>query len=177
MDGYINELYKKNEGRLLGYEVKEEKTVLGKKIEFNTLWFNLKDISGINSVKAKNAEKVDVNKELELYINGSDTLFKKTKNTLSRKYDIEFRNRYFYSKDEKGNLVENEVLIPLMFIQEENLSDFANDFLNANGIEANVTLDSKVLEKIMDDYDTLINAFKTNKELNKAEDIKTFINE
>ena len=64
-----------------------------------------------------------------------------------------------------------------MFIQEENLSDFANDFLDANGIEANVTLNSKVLEKIMNDYDTLIDAFKTNKELNKAEDIKAFINE
>ena len=50
--GYINELYETEEGKLLGYEVRETLSFAGISGQYNTLWFNLNNISGITSVKA-----------------------------------------------------------------------------------------------------------------------------
>lgn len=58
-DGYINELYLADEGRMLGYEVREELTIAGIKGTYNTLWFNLWDIAGISNIKV--VDKSDSN--------------------------------------------------------------------------------------------------------------------
>ena len=105
MTGYINELYKTSEGKLLGYEIMETIS----KVQYNTLWFNLNDIDGITSIKLTNhTDGNDNNKnDNDVYVNGSTSLFQPTWNTVpvlgtktSRKYDIEFRTRYFYEYDE-----------------------------------------------------------------------------
>ena len=185
MKGYVNELYKTNEGKLLGFEVRE--TISS--VRYNTLWFNLNDIEGITSIKI--GDKTDANESgkstNDVYLNGSKTLFSPTYNkkygfTTSRKYDIEFRTQYFYSKDtETGEITEHEVKVPMLFIQanndtDHNYSDYPNDMLNDNGITSNVNLDEDILNKILADYDLLVDALINNQQSMTSNDIKAFIN-
>ena len=164
--GYINELYLANQGRLLGYEVREELTVAGVKGTYNTLWFNLWDISGINSVKV--TDKTDANKSskstVDVYLNGSSSLLNPTYNTklsvkTSRKYDVEYRNRYYTTYDsENDKYTLNEIKVPMMFIQEgDNYSSFVTDFKNDNSINVSVSLSSTYYVL----YYNLLNLFAT----------------
>ncbi|MBQ6727710.1 MAG: hypothetical protein IJQ87_02100 [Clostridia bacterium] len=180
---YINELYKKNEGKLLGYEVRETLSfpIIGS-TDYNTLWFNLDDISGINTIKADFNDKG----ELEaVYVNDNSTAFSPTHNKkygvkTSRKYDIEFRTQYFYGLDDNGNLKEYEVIVPMMFIQEDNDKDnnystYSADIFADNGITSTVIIDANVLNKIMEDYDLLIDEFINNKQMMGSTVIKAYI--
>jgi hypothetical protein len=80
--GYINELYNEKEGRLLGYKVQEEVSIEGFTETYHTLWFNLWDIEGINSILV--GEKTDENESskstIDVYLNGNDKLFVPTYN-------------------------------------------------------------------------------------------------
>lgn len=184
-NGYINELYSANEGRLLGYEVREELTIAGVTGTYNTLWFNLWDIQGINSVKV--TDKTDSNKSgkstVDVYLNGSSKMLSPTYNTkpiigkTSRKYDIEYRTRYYYTYDAENDMyVANAVQVPMMFIQEgDNYNSFSADMLSDNGITASVSLSSNHLNKILDDYDTLIDVFITNKDAMSSEAIIAYL--
>ena len=185
--GYISELYKANEGRLLGYEVKEEKEILGVKGTYNTLWFNLWDISGINTIKV--TDKTDGNASsrstVDVYLNDSTTLFSPTYNKklvkTSRKYDIEYRSRFYYTEDtENKTFVAHEVLVPMMFIQEDNNIDsnftsYPSDMLKDNGIDSSVTMSQADLTKLLNDYDNLIPIFEENKESMSSSDIISFL--
>lgn len=183
-DGYINELYSANEGRMLGYEVREELTVSGVKGTYNTLWFNLWDIQGINSVKV--TDKSDTNKSgkstVDVCLNGSSILLSPTYNSklgvkTSRKYDIEYRTRYYYTYNvETDTYVSNAVQVPMMFIQEgDNYNSFSSDILKDNGITASVSLPQIHLNKILSDYDTLIDIFIANKDAMSSEAIITYL--
>ena len=182
--GFINELYLANEGRLLGYEVREEMTVAGIKGTYNTLWFNLWDIKGINTVKV--LDKSDSNKSekstVDVYLNGSSSLLKPTYNSkltikTSRKYDIEYRSRYYYTYDlENEKYIANEVKVPMMFIQEgDNFNSFETDIKNDNKLDASVQLSKIYLNKILDDYDTLIDVFIQNKDNMSSEMIISYL--
>ena len=170
-----NELYDKNTGRLLAFDVKT--TV------FDTLWFNLDDISGISSilVKEKSKENKSGNSTCDVYLNGSEVLFVPTCNNgiinRTRKYDVEMKKRYFYSWDEdKGKLVEHEVELPMMFIQEgDNLASYSEDMLKDNGIVSAVLLASNHLEKVQSDHETLIPAFSENKKNRTVADVDAFL--
>lgn len=173
-DNYINELYLADEGRLLGYEIREQKTILGITGTYHTLWFNLWDIQGINSVKV--TKKTDANESVrstaDVYLNGSSTMLKPTYNEIlikktSRKYDVESRCRYYYTYDSENNkYVSHEVQVPMMFIQEgNNYASFEEDILKDNGLELSVKLNKNYLDKILADYDTLIDAFAKNTEV------------
>ena len=183
--GYINELYDVRYGKLLGYEIRETLTFAGISGTYNTLWFNLSDISGIESVKAveKDSHKPNENPHY-VYVNGSDGVFEPTYNKkvvkTSRKYDIELRKRYFYATDDSGKTVEIEVEIPMMFIQEDNdkdtnFTDYPSDVAKANGITSEVRLSSVYLRKILADYDELIDVFIANKELISNEYISAYV--
>ena len=69
--GYICEVYDKNNGKLVGYEVLETVSlpVVGD-INLNTLWFNIADVDGINSIRY--VEKTDTT-DAAFYINGAST--------------------------------------------------------------------------------------------------------
>ena len=182
-DGYINELYLANEGRLLGYEVRETKTIAKFTAKYDTLWFNLWDIQGIDSIKI--SEKTEANKSdrstVDVYCNGSSELLSPTYNTkltvkTSRQYDIEMRSRYYYTFDQETNTyTANEILIPMLFIQEDNFDSFANNIKKDNGITASVVLNKTVLNKILADYDTLIDVFIENKDLMSSETIASYL--
>ena len=182
-DGYVNELYLANQGRLIGYEVREELTIAGVKGTYNTLWFNLWDIQGINSIKVLEKSKNNPSEKstVDVYVNGSSKLLSPTYNKLivktSRKYDIELRSRYYYSYDAiNDKYIANEVKVPMMFIQEgDNYNSFVSDMKNDNNLTASVTLNSACLDKILSDYDTLIDLFILNKELMSSEAIIDYL--
>ena len=182
-DGYINELYLANSGRLLGYEVREELTFAGITGTYNTIWFNLWDIQGIDSVKV--TEKTSANKSdrstVDVYLNGSSSLLVPTYNKLivktSRKYDVELRTRYYYTYDAVNETyVANAIEVPMMFIQEgDNFDSFSSDIKNDNKITANVSMNQSNLNKILDDYDTLIDIFILNKDVMSSELIINYL--
>lgn len=183
-DGYVNELYSANNGKLLGYEVREELTFAGVKGTYNTLWFNLSDIEGIDSIKV--TEKTSSNQSskslYDVYLNGSNKLFVPTYNKkllveTSRKYDIELRTKYIYTYDSVNEeYIANEVLIPMMFIQEgENFDSFVEDVKEDNNFDLLVILAESHLNKILLDYDTLIDIFIVNKELMSSESIFNYL--
>jgi hypothetical protein len=163
---YINELYDVENGQMLGYEVREEQSTLN--LVFNTLWFNLNDVAGITKIKQlatdKNAAKV--------FINGSSKAWEAQKvgglfnlKSESRRFDIEFRTQYVYSYDTASQSYEaHAVSVPMMFVQEEYLESFAEDVENTNGVAVSITVNGADINKIMEDYKTLIPAFAENKE-------------
>ena len=171
-NNYISELYKTSEGKLLGYEIQETKTISAVSVTFNTLWFNLNNITGINNVKLAD-DKV--------YVNNSDTEFK-TKNfgglttkTASRRYDIELRKQFFYGEVAE-EVVEYETSIPMMFVQAEKLSDFANDVHGENSyLNVAINLSNTYLSKIQSDYESLVPAFIAGKESMPSASIVEFI--
>jgi len=186
MDGYINELYKTSEGKLIGYKVQETKTIYKITGTYHTLWFNLNNITGINSVKvtehtSDNDNDLNAN---NIYVNGESKLFKPTFNKkltvkTSRKYDIELRTQFRYGNTDNV-LTCYETKIPMMFIQDDNdkdsnYTDFPNDIKSTNDITASVNLSSTYLAKIRKDYDELIPLFKTNKDLIDSTAIKEWI--
>lgn len=186
--GYINELYKTSEGKLLGYEVRETFTKWGVEATYHTLWFNLNNISGITSVKAiKNDEStfgLGANNNHDIYLNGSSSIFEPTYNkkllvTTSRKYDVEMRKQYYYGYNE-GVFTEYEVQLPMMFIQADhdgytNFTDFPSDILSKSGIAASVNLFSTYLNKIQSDYATLVDLFISHKDTVTSQTIATYI--
>ena len=170
-NNYINELYKTNEGKLLGYEIQETKS----SITFNTLWFNLNNITGLTNVK---------HADDKFYVNNSDVEFK-TKNyggvnakTASRRFDIEERLQYFFGLDANEDIVEYETSIPMMFVQEEKLSDFASDVTEKNSyLNVSINLSDIYLTKIQTDYVNLIPEFIINKDNMDSAAIVTYIGE
>ena len=172
MDGYICEVYDVEDGRMLGYEVREEKTVLGKTLGFDTLWFNLDQFSGITSVKYDK-------ENAKLYVNGSSTEFK-TKNvsTLnpSRRFDIEFRIQYFYSYDPATEkYTAHKVEVPMLFVQEDNLATLTDDIKAENKINVALTESSQTVTLIIGFYEITVPTFITNKELVTEDAIIGFI--
>ena len=117
-----------------------------------------------------------------MYCNGSSSLLSPTYNSklfvkTSRKYDIELRNRYYYTYDEASDTyTANKVEIPMLFIQEgANFDSFTSDIKNDNGITASVVLAQTYLNKILSDYDTLIDIFIGNKDKMSSETISTYL--
>ena len=188
--GFINELYKTDQGKLLGYEIREEFEKWSISATYHTLWFNLSDINGINNIKAiPNGSDTyglgGVNNH-DIYLNNSASVFEPTYNkkllvNTSRKYDVEMRKQYFYGYvDEK--LTEFEVSIPMMFIQADhdgytNFTDFPTDIKSKSGITASVSLSSTYLDKIQSDYATLVDVFIGHKEQVTGDTINDFIGE
>ena len=164
-EGTINELYSTDTGILLGYEIRETFS----SVTYNTLWFNLDATSGIDSIKFLEAPVEESNPYL-VYINDQEELFI-SKNvggislkTLSRRYDIELRVQYFFY-EEGDILYQAAMLVPMIFVQEEQLSTFEADVNSMNdGLTFSFNLSTIIQNKIMDDYDMLIDNFIVQKE-------------
>ncbi len=192
--GYINELYKTDEAKLLGYEVRETFEKWGFQGTYNTLFFNLNNISGINNIKAVKNENstfgLGGNNNHNIYLNNSSSIFEPTYNSktilfvnvqTSRKYDIELRKQYFYGHNGE-DLVSYETSIPMMFIQADNdtdtnFTDFSNDILTKSEISANVTLANVYISKIRSDYATLVDIFIDNLDVVTGGTIESYIGE
>ncbi len=191
MNNYINELYKTSQGKLIGYKIQEtiSKTfpVIGEfTATYHTLWFNLNNITGINSVKVleHTSENENAFNPNDIYVNESNKLFKPAYNSkltikTSREFDIELRKQYrFGMVDDVLTTYTTE--IPMMFIQDDhdgytNYSDFVSHIKKENGITASVNLSAQYLAKIRLDYEELIPLFITNKDLIDSEYIQNWI--
>lgn len=136
------EVYDNATGYLCGAEVYENVSVAGVGTEYDTLWYNLGDISGISEIAADmgvSDEDNKLNKDT-VYINGKDTPFVPEFNSVmfvktSRQYDIEFKTMYFYTynaQDESYELTEQ--LIPMLFVQRDNLSTYLEDIRGNNAL-------------------------------------------
>ena len=72
--------------------------------------------------------------------------------------------------------VSNSVQVPMMFIQEgANYDSFTTDMLNDNGLKVAVSLSQVHLNKILSDYDTLIDIFIANKDAMSSEEIISYL--
>lgn len=155
--GYISELYDVKNGKMIGYEVQEKLSV----IVYNTLWFNLNDISGINSIRYRAESGSD---KAAFFVNGSSNAWEPMKKALTRRFDIEFRTQYVYSYDTStGEYTEHEIQVPMIFVQEDVLDSFAADVKTQNGITVSLLVSTSDLNKLLSDYDTLIPVFIENK--------------
>ena len=167
--GYINELYDAKTGKLLGYEVQETLSA----VKYDTLWFNLNDIGGITSIKYQKAEDKNPAK---IFINGSSTAWEAKKALLSRRFDIEFRTQFVYSYDAtEGKYIEHKIEVPMIFVQEKYYDTFIDDVQATNKVTISVKVNNNDLDKILEDYDTLIPVFIANKDKVTADTIIAYI--
>lgn len=162
--GYICELYSLETGKMLGYEVQESLS----SIVYNTLWFNLCDIEGINGIRYEPATD---DTPAKVYVNGSSKVWEVKKvggfdsKMFSRRFDIEFRTQYVYSYDpETEKYTEHAISVPMIFVQEENYDTFIDDVETTNEVTLNVTVADDDLDEILSCYDELIPVFAENKD-------------
>ena len=98
--------------------------------------------------------------------------------TASRRFDIELRNRYFTvwnAAEEAWDIVC--VKFPMFFVQEENFDTVVKDVKDQNGVQMSVGVSDAALDRISEDYDTLVDVFIANKELVTSDAILAFIGE
>ncbi|MBQ2740816.1 MAG: hypothetical protein IJF39_04285 [Clostridia bacterium] len=177
------EVYRNSDGRLVGTEVREEvETTLGMAI-FDTLWYPLSYLEGVNTIKK--VDEMNVMNPDKIYINGaSDTIHTKTiggftKKSLSRRFDIEFKTMYFFEYDEaKEKYVSVEKEIPMLFIQEECLEDFEDDFNDKNEeyltSEASLSVLAKDAAAVEYGYYTLREVYDAIVDIVSKEQIETW---
>lgn len=171
--GGINcEVYENSTGKFVGSEVYENMSKDDEKPKFyDTLWYNLRDIAGINSVK-KTDKQNGLNPDT-IYINSSeDTIHTKIVSItdLSRRFDIEFKTVYAYTYNEQTAEYEQVVFeVPMLFIQEKYAADFAKDFEKANGKSVSdgsisISVSAEAKEAVNYGYKTLVESYKAIKD-------------
>lgn len=131
------EVYSNATGHLVGTEVKE---TVDKK-EYDTLWFNLRDLQGVTSVKKMdelngvNADTIYINGYTESAINSMIVNSNPFKLDTSRRFDIEFKTVYAWIAVQKDGVTEyekTEFEIPMLFVQRKCLDTFETDFFEKN---------------------------------------------
>lgn len=169
------EVYRNSDASLVGTEVRETKKIKSIEVTFNTLWYNLGDIGGLTELK----EVTNEEEKKIIHVNGLSTPFKNKKvggisaKSFSRRYDIEFKEMYFYAKNvETGEYEKQTKRIPMLFVQQENRETLVKDFKETNDIdisvgvsEADETQVSSVYEKNLKIYDEEINKTVTTEEI------------
>lgn len=176
----IYELYNTNTGKMLGYEVNETAEKLGVTVNFDTLWFNLKNVDGINSIKYVAATQ---NNSAMLYVNGlseewkSKTVGGFSLASFSRRFDIEFRTQYVTSYDPTAEkYTVHKIQVPMLFIQEDYYDSHTDDIKSANkNVIATVTVSEKDRTQLTSNYDEFVPVFVENKEIFTVELILAYI--
>ena len=171
---YIVEAYNTATGKLIAYEVMEKKS----RVTFNTYWFDLARVQGLQSIRYDSTNEV-------FYINGLSTAWEAKKvggfivtnpKAESRRFDIEFRTQYFYTYDEStGTYQKIAVEVPMLFIQEEHYEDFEEDVEDANGVALSVEISANELTVVSAVYDAFVPVFEQSKEAVSAQDIVDYI--
>lgn len=175
----ICELYNTNTGKMLGYEVNETAEKLGVTVNFDTLWFNLDDVDGINSVKYVAATQ---NNPAKLYVNGlgeewkSKTVGGFSLASFSRRFDIEFRTQYVTSYDSTTQeYTVHMIKVPMLFVQEDYYDSLSDDVKSTNNVNAQVTVIDEDVEQLTTSYAELVPIFTENKEAFSVDIILAYI--
>ena len=181
----FEEVYDSKTGEMLGGEVAETVAL----VDYDTLWFNLYDVSGLSTVRV--AQDTDGDDNIQnphiVYVNGANTPFLPEYNTLpvigtrtSRHYDIEMREVWYYiSKTENGNTVyeKQKAEIPMLFVQRENADDFSAEVTANNANLSDAALPSDICNSVTGIFDELNNTYSAIKEEITFTDINDFIGE
>lgn len=177
------EVYVNATGRLIGTEIKE--TV--NSISYDTLWINLRDVNGLTSVKV--TDSVNGMNMNTVYVNGSENPFVPKKvggiglTMLSRRFDIEMKEMYFYVYDEETKKYDElKMLLPMLFVQREFLNYFEDDVFETNsdnGISSDVkiTLPDSENRYLTAVYSLLIENYKIIKESESFDSVSSFIHQ
>ena len=178
----ICEFYDVNNGKMLGYEVNETVEKLGITVNFDTLWFNLKDLEGVDSIKYIAASQ---NTDSKLYVNGLSTEWKNktvggfSTASFSRRFDIEFRTQYVTSYDSATQeYTVHTIQVPMIFVQEEYYDSLSDDIKSVNGnVNAEIIVSNQDVEQLMNAYANLTPVFIENKDLFTVDMILEYIGE
>jgi hypothetical protein len=158
------EVYRNSDGKLIGTEVREELTVATLTATYDTLWYPLSCVSGITSIKK--VDEMNGTNADTIYVNGkTDTIHTKlyggiNKKTGSRRFDIEFKTMYFWAYDEtKGEYQSVKAEIPMLFVQEEMVDSFAEDFKEKNNITVSLSVSQSDKKAVEYGYYTLLTVY------------------
>lgn len=179
------EIYSSQTGEMLGGEVTETVALA----DYDTLWFNLYDITGFDTVRI--AEDTDGDDNIQnphiVYVNGSAAPFLPEYNTLpvigtktSRHYDIEMREVWYYTaKTENGETVyeKQKAEIPMLFVQRENADGFSSEVSANNANIDGAELSSPIRNSVTGSFDELHDTYISVKENVTFADIVAFIGE
>lgn len=165
------EVYNNETGNMVGNFVEETVKV----INYYTMWFNLEDINGFNSIKAIDGETNGSNLD-SFFVNNNASKFSAATNITSRKYDIEYVTKYSYDYNSQTEKYEkNTVIVPMMFIQRGNVDSFVNDVTSKNSYLTGVGFKTNAPDILGVFYDELIKNFNGLKELNTMDETISFI--
>lgn len=169
IEGYL-EVYSNTTGNLVGCEVKE--TVSS--VKYDTCWFNLWDVSNINTIKVideTNGTNADT-----IYINGSDNPIK-TKPVggfsgrfASRRFDIEMKDLYLYIYNQGNERYEKVAIsLPMLFVQNDFIDSFSSDFYDKNESTGainptTITMNASDSSYMFAEYSSLIDEYLVIKE-------------
>ena len=178
----ICEVYDVKNGKMLGYEVNESIEKLGVTVNFDTLWFNLNLVDGIDSIRYVAASQ---NTDSKLYVNGLSAEWKSktvggfSTAAFSRRFDIEFRTQYVTSYDSATQeYTVHKIQVPLIFIQEDYYDSYSDDIKSVNkNVNAEVILPDQDVEELMSAYDEFVPVFIENKDLFSVDIILAYIGE
>ncbi len=140
------EVYNSQTGEMVGGEVTENV----KNLEYDTLWFNLYDVTGLNTIKVEDA--VNGTNSDTIYINGnSEAIHTKliggiSLHSASRRFDIEMKDVwYIVAKTESGETKYEKVKtqIPMLFVQKDYVNSFNADFEDKNSVAVTLTTDTE----------------------------------
>ena len=175
--GYV-ETYLNSTGELIAAEVQE--TVKAK--DYDTYWFNLGDVSGVNSIKVIH-EQNGMNMD-KIFINGSsETIHTKIISITnpSRRFDIEMKDVYFYRYDTENEKYEKvKESIPMLFVQRDMKKDFGADFYDKNKncgmtVKPEILVKNEEISWLNSAFDNLNSAFTELKRSVNYADIKEWI--
>ena len=176
--GY-EEVYSSLTGKYIGGEVQETLS----KINYDTLWFMLDDVSGFNSVKVS-SEHSGTNADT-IYVNGAATSFVNKKvggvslKTASRRYDIEMKDVWYVvaTTDEDGKTKYDTVKysIPMLFVQIEQTATFGADVKEKNPDEFSSAPSLPSFTAVTAMYSEMQELFNVIKENVTYADINSFI--
>ncbi len=179
--GGYQEVYRTQSGEWVGAEVTE--TV--KAVDFDTLWFALPSVSGIQSVKMTDNPDTALNPHL-VYLNGSQTAFQTKKigglslAALSRRYDIEMKDVYFMVAEGTGEEITYKTVaaqVPMLFVQVGNLEDLGKDMKaqNADLFQSTPSVSDSISTPITARFSVLSELFEAVKAQNSYQAIQGYI--
>ena len=170
IEGY-EEVYSSTTGQFISAEVIENNKI----VDYDTYWVNVYDVAGINTIKAvKNEHSVDPSKnQHDIYVNGSSDIFVPEYNKIgfvktSRHYDIEMKEVYYVVavvEDGKTTYQIVKTEIPMLFIQEENVNDFASEAVKNNDSLSSVVLPFNKIQIAEQNYSSLKTLLDAVKEI------------
>lgn len=131
-----------------------------KLVDYETYWFALDEVSGLDFVKVLNDGSKD-----SVYVNGSSTIFEPKKNLFSRKFDIEMKTVYYLKSVQVDEDIKYETVktsIPMLFVQTNAFEQLGDDMKekNSSAFTTAPSVSTGIAEIALQDFETLKGLFE-----------------